>query len=115
MNLIEKLIGSLDDKREWNRQAARVKVLPGDYRYAYKKIQHYLFCCGMSDVKMLYDLLNLFEMGVAKGKSVLEITGDDVAAFCDEIIRNANTYSEDWRKALNSDIASKLGKGRDSK
>lgn len=115
MNFIEKLTGNLDDKREWNRQAARVKVLPTDYRYVYKKIQHYLFCCGMADIKMHYDLIDLFETGAAEGKSVSQITGDDVAAFCDEIIRNANTYSDDWRRELNRDIESKFGRERDSK
>ncbi|HAX53738.1 MAG TPA: hypothetical protein DCX82_17695, partial [Lachnospiraceae bacterium] len=29
----------------------------------------------------------------AEGKSVLDITGEDVAAFCDELLRNAKTYA----------------------
>jgi DNA-binding ferritin-like protein (Dps family) len=60
-------------------------------------------------------LIDLFEDAVANGRSVLEVTGEDVAGFCDELLRNARTYTGDWRKALNRDIMNKLGKGNDSK
>jgi DNA-binding ferritin-like protein (Dps family) len=95
-------------KREWKRQAARVESLPDDYQYVYEKITHYLFSCGLTDVKMIYGLIDLFEGGAAEGRRVLEITGDDVAAFCDELIRNAKTYTQSWRENLNRDIAKKL-------
>jgi DNA-binding ferritin-like protein (Dps family) len=36
-------------------------------------------------------LLDLFETGAADGKRVLDITGEDVAAFCDELLRHAKT------------------------
>jgi DNA-binding ferritin-like protein (Dps family) len=44
-------------------------------------------------------------------RCVLEITGEDVAAFCDELLRHAKTYTENWREALNHDILKQLGKG----
>jgi DNA-binding ferritin-like protein (Dps family) len=62
-------------------------------------------------IKIHYDLIDLFETGAAAGKRVLEITGDDVAGFCDELLKNAKTYAEDWRSRLNREIAEKLGKG----
>ncbi|MDR0434082.1 MAG: DUF1048 domain-containing protein [Gracilibacteraceae bacterium] len=66
---------------------------------------------GCDMIKIHYDLIDLFETGAAAGKRVLEITGDDVAGFCDELLKNAKTYAEDWRSRLNREIAEKLGKG----
>ena len=59
----------------------------------------------------IYDLLDLFETGAAEGKRVLDITGEDVAAFCDELLRHAKTYTENWREALNHDILKITRKG----
>jgi DNA-binding ferritin-like protein (Dps family) len=69
---------------------------------------------GYDMLRIHYDLLELFEEGAADGKRVLEITGPDVAAFCDELLRSARTYTEDWREKLNRDILSKVGKSGDS-
>ena len=107
------------EKREFRQQQARAKALPEDYRYVYRQIQHYVWW-GYSAYsggderdaqQMLADLLDLFETGVAEGKRVLDITGEDVAAFCDELLRNAKTYTGNPREALNRDILNKLGKG----
>jgi len=39
-------------------------------------------------------LIELFEVGEADGKHVLKVTGDDVAEFCDELIRSSSqTYT----------------------
>lgn len=113
---IKKMIGS---KREYKQQMARVEVLPKDYQYVFKKIQSHMWMfaagSGYDMMKIHYDLIELFEAGAADGKHVLEITGEDVASFCDELLRSARTYTEDWREALNRDILKKLGKGKDSK
>ena len=108
-----------ESKREYRRQMARVKALPKDYQYVFKKIQRHTwkFAAGPtydSMLKIHYGLLDLFEAGAEDGKHVLEITGEDVAAFCDELLRSTGTYTENWREALNRDIISKLGKGKDS-
>ncbi|MPM73203.1 hypothetical protein SDC9_120179 [bioreactor metagenome] len=65
---------------------------------------------GYDIMQIHYDLIELFEEGAANGKHVLEITGDDVAAFCDELLRSANTYTENWRESLNHDILKKFGR-----
>jgi DNA-binding ferritin-like protein (Dps family) len=57
----------------------------------------------------------LFETGAADGKQVLEITGEDVASFCDELLQNAKTYTENWHEKLNRDIMKKIGKANKSK
>ena len=107
------------EKRKFRLMQKRVKALPEEYRYVYDKIQGYMWSysggSGMDILPILADLLDLFETGVAEGKRVLEITGTDVAAFCDELLRNAQTYTENRREALNRDIMRKLGKGKEAK
>ena len=104
----------IESKREYKEQMARVKVLPEDYQYVFNKVQGYMFMHsggdGMDMVKIQYELIDLFEDGIAAGKSVLDITGDDVAAFCDDLLRNsgAKLWTEIWPQKLNRDIASKL-------
>ncbi len=113
---IKKMIKS---KREYKQQMARVEALPKDYQYVFKKIQEHMWMfaagSGYDMMKIHYGLIELFEAGAADGKHVLEITGEDVAAFCDELLRSASTYTENWRNALNRDILKKLGKGKDPK
>ena len=112
---IKKIIRS---KQEYKQQMARVENLPEDYQYVFKKIQKHMWMfaagAGYDMIKIHYDLIELFEEGAANGKHVLEITGEDVASFCDELLRNTSTYTENWREALNRDIQKKLGR-KDSK
>ncbi|WIG58796.1 MAG: hypothetical protein OJF49_001542 [Ktedonobacterales bacterium] len=103
------------EKREFRQMQARAKALPEDYAYVYHKIQYYMWGHaggdGMDTIPILADLVELFETGAAEGKPVLEVTGEDVAAFCDELLRNAKTWTGNRREALNRDILNKLGKG----
>jgi len=116
LNLIKKMI---EDKKEYKQQMARVKTLPEDYQFVFQKIQKYMWNFAGGDgydiLKIHYELIDLFETSAAEGKQVLEITGEDVAAFCDELLRNAKTYTENWHKKLNHDIMKKFGKGKNSK
>jgi len=100
------------DKKEWNRMEARAKALPRDYLIVYGEIKKYMWNfsagTGMDMLPIFRDLIELFETSVVDGRGVLEITGEDVATFCDELLRNANTYTENWRKALNRDVMKKL-------
>lgn len=102
----------LEEKREYKRQMARVERLPDDYVYVFKKIQHHMWKfaagSGYDMLKVHYDLIELFEEGAAAGKKVLEVTGPDVAAFCDELLKNAQTYTQDWRVKLNCDMAKRF-------
>lgn len=109
----------IESKREYKRHMARVEALPKDYQYVFKKIQRHMWMfaagSGYDMMKLHYDLIELFEAGAADGKHVLEVTGEDVALFCDELLRNARTYTENWREKLNRDILKKIGKEKDSK
>ena len=104
----------LREKRAYRQMMARVNALPEDYRYVFKHIQHHMWMfasgAGYDMMAVHNDLVELFEAGAAEGKPVLAITGEDVAAFCDELLRNARTYTEDWRVALNRDIRNHFGK-----
>jgi DNA-binding ferritin-like protein (Dps family) len=108
-NFLTKILG---DKKEWKRMEARAEALPSDYRIVYGEIKKYMWRFtagdGMNIVAILKDLLGLFETGAADGKRALEITGQDVAAFCDELLRNAKTYTEKWHDELNRNVMDKL-------
>jgi len=107
------------EKRRYKQIQARVKALSEDYGFVYRKIEHYMWMHaggdGMDMIPVLADLLDLFETGAADGKHVLEITGKDVAAFCDELLRDTRQWTENGHKALNRDIQKKLGKEDDYK
>ena len=109
-NFLKKIFG---DKKDWRRMEARAAALPNDYRIMYGEIKQYMWKFsagnGMDVIAILKDLLDLFETGAADGRRALEVTGEDVAAFCDELLRNARTYTENWRQALNRDVMKKLG------
>ncbi len=109
MEFLKKILG---DKKEWRAMEARAEALPGDYRIVYGEIKKYLWKFtagdGMDTIAILKDLLDLFETGAADGRRALEVTGEDVAAFCDELLRNAKTYTEKWHDALNRDVMDKL-------
>lgn len=82
----------IEEKKEWRAHMARVKALPKDYQIVYKEIQKYIFKVGTVEVKDSMDLLlgivDFFEEGAALGKEVLDVTGSDVAAFCDDLMKS---------------------------
>jgi len=111
-NFLIKITG-WEQKKEWMKLEARAKALPKDYQIVYGEIKNYMwnlwrFEAGndMGDFATLEDLLGLFEDGVKNKKNVLDVTGKDVAAFCDELFH----ATESWRNKLNNDIMKKLGK-----
>lgn len=111
MNIFEKIIGSLDDKREWRSMEARAKALPSEYRNAYKAIQKYMWTAGggptnwKDSSRIFYGILDLFEEGAAEGKKVTDLTGEDVAAFCDDLVKDEQTWKDKYRKKLNDTIS----------
>ncbi|KHF41524.1 DUF1048 domain-containing protein [Halalkalibacter okhensis] len=109
MSFIEKIIGSLDEKREWKAMERRAKALPSEYHHAYKAIQKYMWTASgvteWKDIKHIFGgLLDLFEEGAAEGKKVTDLTGDDVAAFCDELVKDSKTWMDKYRTKLNETI-----------
>lgn len=93
----------IEGKKQWRAHVARVKALPEDYRIVYDEIQKYLFKVGpvdLSEGNLLSDLVDFFEEGAASGKGVLEVTGADVAAFADGLIKDSPTYAEVYQESL---------------
>ena len=112
LDFINKLMG---DKKEYKEQMARVAALPEDYRFVYEKIQNYMWSfasgSGMDMLKTQYELIDLFEESVAENMHVLDVIGEDVAGFCDELIRGNKLWIDSQRKKLNLGIKNKFEKG----
>lgn len=94
----------IEGKKEWRAHVSRVKVLPQDYQIVYKEIQKYLFKVGPvelnEDIGLLSEILSFFEEGAAAGKGVLEVTGSDVAAFCDALMEGSKTYADLYQESV---------------
>ena len=94
----------VEGKKQWRAHMARVKALPPDYQIVYKEIQRYFFMVGpvgLEDGTLLVDLVDLFEQGAADRKGVLELIGHDVAAFCDDLIKDSRTYADIYQESIN--------------
>jgi DNA-binding ferritin-like protein (Dps family) len=93
----------IEGKKQWRAHLARVKALPPDYQIVYKEIQKYLFKVGPTDLtegNLLSGIVDFFEEGVAAGKGVIELIGPDVAAFCDDLIKDSRTYAEIYQESV---------------
>jgi DNA-binding ferritin-like protein (Dps family) len=109
----------IQGKKEWRAHVARVKELPHDYQIVYKEIQKYLFKVGPVDLTdgtgLLAGIVDLFEEGAASGKGVLEVTGSDVAAFCDDLIKDSKTYADIYQQSVDQEGNKTMKKGADKK
>ncbi|MFS0749903.1 DUF1048 domain-containing protein [Oceanobacillus sp. 1P07AA] len=98
----------IEGKKEWRAHMARVKALPKDYQIVYKEIQKYLYKVGpvelTNGIGLLSGIIDLFEEGASLGKNVLEVTGEDVAAFCDELIKDSKTYADIYQESVNQKV-----------
>ena len=104
----------IEGKKEWKAHVARVKALPQDYQIVYNEIQKYLFKVGPVELnegtELLSGIVDLFAEGAFLGKGVLEVTGKDVAAFCDELIKDSKTYAELYQESANQDVSRAMKK-----
>jgi DNA-binding ferritin-like protein (Dps family) len=94
----------IEGKKEWRTHVARVKALPQEYQIVYKEIQKYFFKVGPVELTdgtgLLSGIVDLFEEGASLGKGVLEVTGGDVAAFCDDLIKDSKTYADIYQESV---------------
>jgi DNA-binding ferritin-like protein (Dps family) len=96
----------IEGKRQLRAHMARVRALPPDYRIACKEIQRYLFKVGPVDVadgRLLSGIVDFFEEGAADGKGVLELIGNDVAAFCDDLVKDSRTYADIYQESISGE------------
>ncbi|MFD1674093.1 DUF1048 domain-containing protein [Alicyclobacillus fodiniaquatilis] len=107
----------IEGKKEWRAHMARVKALPKDYQIVYKEIQKYLFKVGPVELTdgtgLLSGIIDLFEEGVVLGKSVLEVTGTDVAAFSDALVKDSKTYADIYQESVGQEVNKAIKKVTD--
>ena len=116
-DLIISIQDAIEGKRKWQQKwrvhVARVKALPQDYQIVYKEIQNYLFKVGPVELTdgtdflstdLLSGIIDLFEDGAAMGKGVLEVTGSDVAAFCDDLIKYSKTFADILQESIDQEV-----------
>jgi DNA-binding ferritin-like protein (Dps family) len=95
-NIIEMVVGDLDDKRKWRASHARIKALPRGYREAGKAIERYVMYLGPSNdgktlIRIVGDLADLLEQSAADGTPVRAVVGADPVEFAETFLDN---YSE---------------------
>jgi len=93
---IDKVTGSLEDKRHYREHKKRIERLPAKYCVAVQALERYYMYFGgivKSDtlMSMLDDLADLFEQAAADGTPISAIVGDDPVEFAETFIQN---YSE---------------------
>jgi DNA-binding ferritin-like protein (Dps family) len=117
-SIIKLIIGDMEEKRDYKQMMKRVDALPKDYRFAFRKIQHYIYSVSatsgdmtiFTDLTMFTDLVDLFEASAAEGRQVLDVIGSDVGRFCDEFIRASIINTETLREKLNKEVMEKFKK-----
>ncbi len=109
MRIFERITGSMEAKREWRSMEKRAKSLPPRYYEAYQAIQRYLNVTGgltnwQSSHRVLTVILELMEQAAFEQKPVTDFTGEDVAAFCDELVKDEQSWQTSYRHKLNETI-----------
>ncbi len=117
MRIQDIIEGKKEWQKKWRAHMARVKALPQDYQIVYKEIQNYLFKVGPVELTdgtdLLSGIVDLFEEGAALGKGVLEVTGNDVAAFCDDLIKDSKTYADTYQESVDQEVKKAMKKVAD--
>lgn len=90
---IEAVTGSLEQKRQYRQYKARKQQLPPTYREATDALERYLTYFGAITrgdvlVKMLDDLVELFEQAAADATPVRAVVGDDPVEFAETFLQN---------------------------
>lgn len=77
-------------------------------QFVFEKMSDYIWSFaggdGMDTLETQYKLIDLFSEAAADGLEVLDVTGKDVAGFCDELIRGNKSWLDSPRKRLNRSI-----------
>lgn len=109
INPIKKIIL---DKKEYKQQLARADELPEEYLFVFYKIHDYIWRYAGGDgsdmIVTQNKLIELFEESAAEGKNVLDVTGEDVVGFCDELLLDTKKWTDRYRRKLNKDIANRF-------
>ncbi|MFI9553482.1 DUF1048 domain-containing protein [Nonomuraea endophytica] len=89
---IEKVTGSLEDKKRYRQYKARSQQLPASYRMTIEALDRYLMHFGRGDgadaTAMYEDLIDLFEQSAANKTPIREIVGEDPVEFIETFLQN---------------------------
>lgn len=90
---IERVTGSLEDKKLFKQYKARMKMLPEPYHTAMEAVDRYLMYSGAITkgdilVSMLGDLADLFEQSAADGTPIRDVLGEDPVEFAETFLEN---------------------------
>jgi DNA-binding ferritin-like protein (Dps family) len=61
---------------------------------------------GLEDGSLLSDLVEFFEQGAARHQGVLDLVGTDVAAFCDDLVKDSRTYADLYQESISRELGS---------
>jgi DNA-binding ferritin-like protein (Dps family) len=90
---IERITGTIEDKKRWRQYKTRKEQLPTSYRTGIDGIERYFMYAGSivkGDVlmQMLEDLADLIERAAIDGTPIRDIVGTDPVDFADSFIEN---------------------------
>jgi DNA-binding ferritin-like protein (Dps family) len=93
---LERVTGSLEEKKRYKQYKARKEQLPANYHTAIDALERYLTYFGSITkgdilVSMLEDLADLFEQSAANRTPIRAIVGEDPVEFAETFLQN---YSE---------------------
>lgn len=89
---IETLTGSLEQKKQYKQDKARIDSLPEPYRAAANAMhRHFMYYGGVTDgdtlVRMFGDLADLWERAAIDGTPIYEIVGDNPVDIAETFAR----------------------------
>lgn len=115
---IEALTGSLEQKKQYRNDKARIDGLPQPYSGAASALHRYLlYYGGITDgetlIRMLTDLADLWERAAVDGTPVRAIVGDDPIEFAETFARayDGNHWIDKERARLLKAIDTAAGDG----
>lgn len=87
----EALTGSLEQKKQYRNDMARIEALPAPYAAAAKGVHRYLmYAGGITDgdsmTRMITGLADLWERAAADSTPVHDIVGDDPVVFAEDFV-----------------------------
>lgn len=111
MGIIDNVIGDLGEKKKYRENEKRAKALPIEYANAYKSIRNYLWnTSGLLTIEPLVHLVDMLEEAAADGRKVVDITGPDVAAFADDLVKGESSWRDQQREKLNKNFVDDTNK-----
>ncbi|GAA1605216.1 DUF1048 domain-containing protein [Leucobacter chromiireducens] len=113
---IETLTGSLEQKKQYRADMARVDALPEPYRATALALQRYFtYYAGISEgetlVAMLSDHVDLWERAAIDGTPVRDVLGEDPVTFAEEfaLAYRGKEWIDKERARLRASVATALG------